>query len=484
MRSVYKQKGMISKSCLLFMLFAILVISVGCKKFLDKKPNVSDIIPNNLDDLQTLLNNSQAIMNSRGTGGYAELVADNYYVLSNVWQQVAASPALLNQSESQNYIWGNVPHENYWVLPYTGPIYYSNIVLDHLPLIRQNPGDEEKYNTLKGSALFYRAFAFEGLAQLFCKPYSTENANSPGIILRLTSNVSAKTFRATVQETYDRIIADLNEAIPLLPDITTIPLSLRTQPSKTAAYALLARTYLAMRDYPTASSNANKALQQYSTLMNYDSLFNPVTNGAKFSPPISRFGSEVIFHNYSPIFGLLTTAVHRIDSFLYQSYDSSDLRKVVFFRKNTGANTGTYSFQGSYNGTSNISSVFDGLATDELYLIRAECAAHAGNKDAALIDLNALMINRWKTSVPWVPFTATDASDALNKILVERRKELVYRGLRWSDVRRLNLEGANISIKRNIAGTFHTLTPNDPRSVMLIALAETLNNPNIQQNPR
>ncbi|MFR1445949.1 RagB/SusD family nutrient uptake outer membrane protein, partial [Acinetobacter baumannii] len=90
-------------------------------------------------------------------------------------------------------------------------------VLDQLPLVSVNSGEDQKYNALKGSALFYRAFAFEGLAQLFCKPYSTTNANELGIVLRLTSNVNAKSTRATVQQTYDQIIADLKQATDLLP---------------------------------------------------------------------------------------------------------------------------------------------------------------------------------------------------------------------------------------------------------------------------
>jgi len=94
------------------------------------------------------------------------------------------------------------------------------------------------------------------------------------------------------------------------------------------------------------------------------------------------------------------------------------------------------------------------------------------------------MIKRWNNNGSWAPFTAADATDALNKILVERRKELLFRGLRWSDIRRLNVEGANITLTRNIRGTLYTLPPNDIRSVMLISLGEILHSPDVQQNPR
>ncbi|MBN8836339.1 MAG: RagB/SusD family nutrient uptake outer membrane protein [Sphingobacteriia bacterium] len=452
------------------LLLSFLLLS-GCKKFLDQKPKISDIIPTTLDDLQKLLDNANGTMNSRGVGAYEELLTDNRLILAADWQSYASMSSPSYQQESQNYIWsGNaLPVENFWTFPYINPIYYSNIVLDYLPQVQAGPN--EKYNTIKGSALFYRAFAFFGLSQLFCKPYSTDNAGDPGIILRLTSNTSEKTNRATIQQTYDRIIGDLKDAVNLLPETRTFA----TQPSKTAAYALLARVYLSMRDYANAGQYANSALQLKNTLINYNTLI-PVG-----SPPIKSLNQEVIFHNYSYL-SIVLLLKPNIDSNLYKSYDPNDLRKTVFFLPNNGE----YSFRGSYdgNGTYSIRSVFDGLAVDEMYLIRAESYARAGNKDAAMADLNTLMQNRWSNNGSWSPFTATDAADALNKILTERRKELVWRGLRWSDIRRLNLEGANITLQRNIAGTIYTLPPNDLRSVMLIPLSEINNNPGVQQNPR
>ena len=478
MKSIYRKiKWQLKRNSLLLQLLLILLLlTTGCKKFLDQKPNKFDVIPHTLNDLQVLLDNTNAI-NAKGTGSYAELVADNYYVPASIWQLLAS--ITLYQPEALNYIWDKTgkSYDYGWDFPYETPVYYSNIVLDQLPLVSVNSGEDQKYNALKGSALFYRAFAFEGLAQLFCKPYSTTNANELGIVLRLTSNVNAKSTRATVQQTYDQIIADLKQATDLLPATTSFP----TRPSKAAAYAALARTYLSMRDYVNAGQYANLALQQNSTLIDYNTL---VPLGR---PPIKSFNPEVIFHNYATsTLASLLPRFHKIDSTLYQSYDANDLRRTVFFKGNTGANAGTYFFQGSYdgNGLYGPSGIFDGLTTDEMYLIRAECAARKGNKDAAMLDLNTLMIKRWNNNGSWAPFTAADATDALNKILVERRKELLFRGLRWSDIRRLNVEGANITLTRNIRGTLYTLPPNDIRSVMLISLGEILHSPDVQQNPR
>ena len=60
-----------------------------------------------------------------------------------------------------------------------------------------------------------------------------------------------------------------------------------------------------------------------------------------------------------------------IDTNLIASYAANDLRpSVYYFRKGS-----SYTLNGSYSGTV---FPFSGLATDELYLIRAECSARAG----------------------------------------------------------------------------------------------------------
>jgi len=71
----------------------------------------------------------------------------------------------------------------------------------------------------------------------------------------------------------------------------------------------------------------------------------------------------------------------------------------------------------------------------------------------------------------------------LNKILTERRKELLMRGLRWTDLRRLNKETAfATTLSRIVNGTTYTLPPNDPGYVFRIPLS-VINFTGIEQNP-
>lgn len=435
---------------------------VSCKKYLDEKPSKSQVVPSSLVDLQSLLDNYNQIGNGTSPR-LLELVADNYYVNTADWQAEFS----YSVEEPQNYIWDKDATDliGSWQPEYQGPIYYSNIVLGVLPNIEINGGNADLWNNIKGTALFYRAFAFYELAQLYCKPYSSSASTDLGIFLKLTSNINEKTVRSTVKQTYDQIIADLKTAATLLPQTTIYS----TRPNVAAAYGALARVFLSMGDYTNAGNYANLSLQQNNLLMDFNTI----------NSTIPRFNVETDFFNIAYTADLNYYFYGgRIDSNLYNSYDNNDLRKSIFFEPN---GDGTYGFIGGYYGNQD-AQVFDGIVTDEMYLIRAECYARANNKDAALSDLNTLLQKRWKTGL-FTNVTASDATDALNKILVERRKELIYRGVRWSDLRRFNLDGANITLKRIINGTTYTLPPNDPRWVMLIPL-EVINASGIEQNPR
>jgi len=119
-----------------------------------------------------------------------------------------------------------------------------------------------------------------------------------------------------------------------------------------------------------------------------------------------------------------------------------------------------------------------------MYLTRAECYARGGDATDAMNDLNTLMAKRWNNTVPFPTYTATSATDALNQILTERRKELCFRGLRWADLRRLNQDPAYaITLQRLLNGTTYSLPPNDLRYTLLIPLDE-IQLSGIQQNSR
>lgn len=436
-------------------LIASTFLFTACRKeWLDAKPNKSLVVPSTIADYQALLDNTTVFKSNLGN---TELATNDYLTTAAIWQSS-------DIAEQRIYMWNNDPFQGRslsagdWVDAYTR-ILHENIVLEGLEKVR--PIDAA-YNNVKGTALFYRAFDFFSLAQEFCKPFSANTFTKDlGIPLRLTANINDKAVRATVTETYTQIITDLKTAINFLPQIPVY----KTRPSVPSVYGMLSRVYLSMEDYTNAEMYADSCLQIYNKLLDYNTL------NASAPRPFAQFNDEVIFDWQLATYGMVSTGT--VVPELYKAYDINDLRLGLFF-------TSTQVFKGSYEGT-NI--LFNGLATDEIYLIRAECRARGGRTADALEDLNTLLIKRYKAG-QFTPITGTNSFDVLSRILLERRKELVFRGLRWTDLRRLNQDNRFATmLSRTLNGTSYTLPPNDLRYVFLIPQNEILIS-GIEQNPR
>jgi hypothetical protein len=194
--------------------------------------------------------------------------------------------------------------------------------------------------------------------------------------------------------------------------------------------------------------------------MDYNSLDSNSQN------PIQRFNSEVIFQALSLSVDPLQPSICKIDSNLYASYSENDLRKAIYFSAN---GDGSYSFKGDYDGgTDNYGHLFTGIVTDEQYLIKAECEARLGNTESALKYLNALLEKRF-SHAGFMPITVSDPTELLGIILVERRKELLFRGTRLTDLKRLNQDSRfAVTLKRKLNGAVYELPPNDNRYIALI----------------
>jgi len=157
-------------------------------------------------------------------------------------------------------------------------------------------------------------------------------------------------------------------------------------------------------------------------------------------------------------------------------FEQNDLRKTVLFNV---ASNGDKKFKGNYG---NSLGGLMGPATDELYLIAAESYARLDQINSAMNYLNTLLVTRWKAGM-YVPKVASNKQNALEIILLERRKELIGRGLRWSDLKRFNRDGAEITLTRTVNDENFTLPPNDLRYAIEIP-EEVIKLSGMQQNPK
>ena len=446
----------------------LVITQVACNKdYLDKKPNSGIVVPKTLDDFQRLLDN-QSIMTVTPALGLLSS-DDTYFINDQAWQASTTT-------ERNAYVWApdvfeGVKNIEDWNGPYKA-IFYSNIILAGVDDAAAKNGSTSDWDQIKGAALFTRAFANYGLLDCFSLPYDSITANDDlGIPIRLSANVDEIVQRSTVAKGYEQVIADVQQALPLLPAV--LPPSNRNRPSKPAGYALLSRIYISMRRYDKAELYADSALALYNKLIDYNTVSLTSTT------PFTINNDETIIRytvvNTYPSLSI-SSVTTLIDSNLVKEYKTNDLRKSIYFR----AITGGVGIKRGYAG--NGTAAFTGLATDELFLIKAECLARRNAFTQAMTTLNNLLIKRYKTNL-FIAATANNASEALTVILKERQKELVFRGLRWSDVRRLNKEGANISMKRFINATSIELPPNSPKYAMPIPDDE-ISSSGVQQNPR
>lgn len=410
-------------------------------EWLDVRRDKSLIVPTTLEDFQLLLDSPNEFVENN-TPTITLNAVDDFFVTDAGWNA-------LGVYDRTAYIWELPIDEvrNFWAPGYR-QVFYANIVLEGLDDMEDSKGTPQ-WNALKGSALFYRSYAFFCLAQLFTRPYVMDmDGQDPGIPLRLSSDFAQVYPRGTVKEVYEQITTDLSQSVDLLPDHTAF----RNRPTKQAAHALLARVYLAIGAYDEADMHAQQALAAGGTLLDYNTV-DP-TPARPFPVPLPEGNDEVIWFASSVSIYMRTSNTF-VDTLLYASYEDTDLRKQLFFTDAIGPSA---RFRGTYSGGTLL---FTGLTTAELYLVRAECRARKDDTDGAMRFLNALLENRWKSST-FSPFVADSPEEALTIVLAERRKELTGRNTRWTDLRRLNQDPRFAVVQRRVLnGETYILQPDD-----------------------
>lgn len=343
-------------------------------------------------------------------------------------------------------------------------IYVSNDVVDGV-MDSRNGTDAEK-KSIFAEALVQRAFAYLSLVNQYAPIYDPATAESKeGVPLLLTPGLFQDLKRAKLKAVYDQIVKDVNDAIEALPETP----GFNTKPSKAAAYALLARTYLITRDFEKAADNAGKALAIQGTLNNLESYsVNSSSYPRKLTDP------ETILSKTTA-----GTFEAKLNDELLGLFDVRDLRYVMFTTVDANVGGRRYSKQ---NVVSDLRYV--GLSVPEMILTMAEYYARIGNADKVNELLNRLRSKRFKAA-DYTPLALTSSSDLLGEVIKERRRELMGTGLRWFDQRRLSLDPAFAKdVVRVFNGQTYTLSPGSNRFVYPINDAILKLNPEIGQNPR
>ena len=379
--------------------------------------------------------------------------------------------------------------QNFWSSAYTC-INRCNV---GIPGIQGAPIRDELKLQLVAELKTIRAIAYFTLLQLYARPYSEANGSQPGLPLRLSPETSAGNNdmpRSTVAEVYDQILRDLNEAeTDLVSDYGTALLN-TTRAHKNTAIALKTRVYLNMGNWAQVIAEGNKIVPAAAPWQSPARVANRLmpTIATVFQSPYTTAESILsmpfqaldlpgtqngLGHYFNPgpdgngDFSLNTTGNGILADAGWRSTDARRNFNVV-------ASGRTWLRKWPNNPGSNPDwSPVIRYAEVLLNVAEAEARSNASVSARALAILNAVRKRSDPTIADFAPATATEL---VNRILTERRIELLGEGFRSSDVARLR---QNFRSKGVVAEV-----PYEANAYLWpIPLSEILVNRAIQQNP-
>lgn len=382
----------------------------------------------------------------------------------------------LTVSAANAYSWADrnfsaIEEDTDWQIAYK-KIFIFNTVVDG---IMSSTGTDQEKKTGMSYALVHRAFEYFSLVNIYGKQYNAATATTdPGVPLMLQPKFLTDLTRASVASVYDQVINDLNTAIPGLNDLPDFP----SNPSKSSAYALLARVYLHKRDFVQAEKYADLSLALKSTVMD----LNLYKAGTVAFPNQTANTEELLIKKtgqFPGAFPISTDAENMYNK-------TNDLRYTLLTAPGATFTNTTFTVSRGYNKIKlGADGAYIGPSVPETILIKAECQARAGNIAGTLGLLNDFRKKRYNNAFAYVNLTAASANEALHLVIDERKREFVARGFRWFDQRRLRQDEGFIStVTRSFKGVTYTLEPTSNRYTYAIGDKYIVLNPEITQNPR
>ena len=368
-----------------------------------------------------------------------------------------------------------------------------NIVLskiDGLPV--QNEAESAERAHLKGEALCLRAMAYFDLCRIYAYPYNKDGGASLGVpIVEKAADIENKPARNTVAECYNnRIIPDLTEGISLIGEDFQ-----KGHINKWGALTLLSRVYLYKNDNAKALQAAKDAItgaekKKYALWTNaeYPTAWANDSNASKPGEVLLEIVNLTTDSPGKEALGYLNSPKGYSDQILTVSFyhllkeDANDVRAKLI---NVGSKRAYINKFQPQEGEVIQDANIPLIRLSEAYLNAAEAAFKLNDKATAVQYLNPI-VSRANPAK-----SVTEADMSLDRILTERRKELVGEGHRLYDLMRNGLPVHRINdTDKTISSTKHLSDYMDfdwnfHKIILPIPKAEMDANPNIrnQQNP-
>lgn len=428
----------------LFLASLLMLGWTSCSDFLQEEDK-DQVIPRTIEQYEAMLHQhgflnvtwfykSELMTDDISENPAATTTAKNPYKSLYTWQRDVERDGSGERTGATNMMWEQLYND----------ILVANYIIERAA---DAEGTQAERDCLMGEAHFLRARSYLELANIYAPVYDEATANRQlGVPLRLGTGVVNDYQRNSLQEVYNLILKDLQQAITLF-DQSQLTLSL-WHPNKKAALLLLSRTYLYMGRWQQVIDTANELIA-----LCPQGLFNLRTQPNSASITLSN---PELLHTYGSCAQLIVTdyegvqqndvptlykdensllAAYGVSASLRNAFHEGDCRPYTYlFATSSGIDVPgkwhtRYTKLGAYN-----------YRLSEAYLSRAEAYAALGQVDKALADVKMVIQNRVedmnKVHFP-SPIASEDYALTVRKfILDERRLEFCGENHRWFDLRR------------------------------------------------
>lgn len=366
-------------------------------------------------------------------------------------------------------------------------IYNANGIIEGIAATRSGTLSGKSRRELTAEAKFVRALSYFYLTNLF--------GDLP-LPLTIDFHQTVQVKKSTQAKVYEQIIKDLKEAIADMPASYERGKGERIRPNKWAATALLARVYLYQKDYPAAAAAATEVINEQ-VLYKLEPDLNKVfrANSTEAIWQLKQATTTNIRDATPEGYLLLPTTAYKSAAFycltdqLLQAFEPGDKRRVDWVDSTDNTLSGSvppltitfyptkYKIGGANFNTGMPAEYYMVIRLAEMYLIRAEAAAHGalGGPAEGVNNLNEIRRRAGLNELSG-DITKDELIAAIEK---ERQVELFCEWAhRWMDLKRTGRAHDVISVipmKQPWAGDHQFLYPipkNDRRDNPLLSQNE------------
>ncbi|MBE9599062.1 RagB/SusD family nutrient uptake outer membrane protein [Pedobacter sp. MC2016-24] len=422
----------------------VCITMVSCKKFLEKEPfgkTGRNTLFETVEGAKLAINGSYNVILAyykSEFGMYAEVASDNLIQGGNtsvMLPQYNFQSSIGDDAFAVGHIWLNVYEA----------INNVNNVLNAIPELKTKfPNQAKTLDSITGQGLAMRALCHFDLSRVYAQPYNyTADASHLGIpVLLKTPSPGEQVPRKTMKETYDQIILDLNNSLPLLQQYANH--TTQAAISYEAAIALLSRVYLYKGDWEKSVANASLAINdnayQLATSANYKAVFNTEIDNYASSKTerifaLTNINLNAAVSNIYTVFSDTTNASFVISAKTRFLYDADDIRLTQMFNiPKTGNNKGRLITTKYSNGSVGVLNpqIIQIIRLSEMYLNRAEANWNLKKYAEAAEDLRIISQRAHPTRTISINYTSN--ADLYKQIADERNRELCFEGQRFFDI--------------------------------------------------